>query len=239
MPTTRAFLMSGVGVLTAFSGPTIATSLATGFCDPLIALPITSILIIVVTAASSTFIYIKDRRASRRSIEKSAFGKVLNRQERKELKPQYKAAKVRVKANDKAERAALKAEEKIRKNELRKVIKDRIQTKLRELPLRLALGAVKFVTTLAAEIPKVTVTDLEADVQVVQGAVQPIPSVPGPDDLLRNRRPVIGGSNSAATNFATSPAGTIGNNAPLMAPPYPGFASPIINTAGSMPVTPI
>ncbi|EPS39274.1 hypothetical protein H072_6909 [Dactylellina haptotyla CBS 200.50] len=240
MPSTRSLLTSGAGILAVIAGPGIVTGVMSSFGDPIIGLPIASGVGIVITAIGTIIIYIRDRRASRRALEKSVFGKVLNRIERKDLKPQYKAAKARAKADDKAERAALKAEEKIRKKELKKVIKDRLRKKVKDLPLKVVLGIVRFINTLVIEIPKASVADLEADASgIVQGAVQPIPNVPGPDDLLAGKSPGTAGPGNTVTNFATSPAGTVGNTVPVV----PSFASTLVsppgNVAGSLPVTPI
>ncbi|KAF3938706.1 hypothetical protein ABW19_dt0208923 [Dactylella cylindrospora] len=252
MPSARGLLATSAGLIAAFSGPAIGVGISSG---PIIA-PIISAAFVGVTAIGTAIIYIKDRRASRRSIEKSTFGKVLNRNERKTLKPQYKAAKARAKADAKVEKAALKAEEKLRAKELRKVTTDELKKKIRGLPLKVALAGVKFVTVLAAEIPLVMA---EADA-VMQGVVQPIPNVPEPDLLPGNRQ--IG---NAVRNTVTSPTGAIGEAGGAVAPvaatpanapaavgnltspvtntaPVGSFTSSITNAAGSttpMPVTPI
>ncbi|KAF3913717.1 hypothetical protein AA313_de0205051 [Arthrobotrys entomopaga] len=244
MPSTRGLLATGAGVVGTAALPGVISGIISAIGpDPTIALPIISGVGVAVTLLGTIIVYIKDRRASRRVLEKSVFGKVLNRVERKELAPQYKAAKARAKADEKAEKAALKAEEKIRKKELQKVIKERIRKKVKKLPLKVVLGTVKFLNTLVMEIPKATVGDIGdigADAGgVVQGTVQPIPVVPGPDDLL-GKPAAINGVKDAASNFVTSPAANIGN-LPVVSPPtlVPGPSSPVGNNAASLPVTPI
>ncbi|KAK6541442.1 hypothetical protein TWF694_007253 [Orbilia ellipsospora] len=241
MPSTRGLLTTGAGVLSTAALPGIISGIISAIGpDPTIGLPIISGIGVVVTLVGTIIVYIKDRRASRRALEKSVFGKVLNRVERKDLAPQYKAAKARAKADEKAEKVALKAEEKIRKKELQKVIKDRIRKKVKELPLKVVLGTVKFLNTLVVEIPKVTVGDIGADAEgVVQGTVQPIPVVLGPDDLL-GKPSVVTGANNAASNFVTSPAATVGN-LPVTSPPalVPRPSPPVANNAASLPATPI
>ncbi|KAK6349566.1 hypothetical protein TWF696_005851 [Orbilia brochopaga] len=119
MPSARGLLISGAGLLCISSVPALVAGFASAGSP--VALPVTSVVMVVVTAIGVVTVYVKDRRASRRAIEKSLFGKVLNRQERRKLAPLYQAGKARVKADAKADKAALKAEEKLRRRELKKV----------------------------------------------------------------------------------------------------------------------
>ncbi|KAJ6264909.1 hypothetical protein Dda_1062 [Drechslerella dactyloides] len=125
MPNTgaRGFLASGAILIGLSSAPALVAGL-TASSPIAIPLAITSVVIITVGAIGVVIVYIRDRRASRRAIEKSLFGKVLNRQERRKLAPLYQAGKARVRADAKADRAALYAEEKLRKRELKKVTKN-------------------------------------------------------------------------------------------------------------------
>ncbi|KAF3205560.1 hypothetical protein TWF191_001814 [Orbilia oligospora] len=187
--TSRGFLMSALGTSTFGSLPSLIMPFFGGaMADPIIFGTITSGLIIVISAIGSIVVYIKSRQNSRRAIEKSAFGRILTDKERKERKPEYKNAKLKTKLDKKAEQAQLKAEEKelkseqaklkslakaeakLLKKQTKQVKKETLQKKITGLPLKVVLGGVKFLNTLAVEIPKASVPDVPTD--AVPGAVQ-------------------------------------------------------------------
>ncbi|KAF3178442.1 hypothetical protein TWF132_010910 [Orbilia oligospora] len=187
--TSRGFLMSALGASTFGSLPSLIMPFFGGaMADPIIFGTITSGLIIVISAIGSIVVYIKSRQNSRRAIEKSAFGRILTDKERKERKPEYKNAKLKAKLDKKAEQAQLKAEEKelkseqaklkslakaeakLLKKQTKQVKKETLQKKITGLPLKIVLGGVKFLNTLAVEIPKASVPDVPTD--AVPGAVQ-------------------------------------------------------------------
>ncbi|EWC45641.1 hypothetical protein DRE_05202 [Drechslerella stenobrocha 248] len=257
MPSTCALLTTTSGLITLFSVPAIIGGIAG---PQIIALPIASAAVVTITAIGAIVIYVKDRRASRRKIEKSLFGKVLNKQERRRLAPIYKVAKARAKADAEADRVELKYEEEKRARELKKVTNDLLLAKIRGLPLRSVLAAVRFLSKLAVEIPVAMVVDTAAagvedaiaDVEgAPQGIVKPFTNVNIPemealvDDEVRDLQSVI--------RFPPSPDPKSGTASPVSRPPdpvdssvstatkapapeLPGPVDSAVSTAGKVPV---
>ncbi|KAK6521714.1 hypothetical protein TWF506_001918 [Arthrobotrys conoides] len=270
--TSRGFLMSALGTSTFGSIPSIIVPFFGGvMSEPIIVGTATTGLIIIISAISSLVVYIKSRRNSRRAIEKSAFGRILTDKERKERKSDYKNAKLKAKLDKKAEQSQLKAEEKelkseqarlkalakteakLLKKQTKQVKKATFRKKMAGLPLKIVLGGVKFLNTLAVEIPKASVPDVPTDAvpDVVQGDILPLSTNPTDTvplagsqlDLgqLGEKLPSTGvedvDKRLSVTGLKAGPA----TSTPLNPSTQPVPITPITSAPGStpMPITPI
>ncbi|KAK6350582.1 hypothetical protein TWF718_003771 [Orbilia javanica] len=181
--TSRGFLMSALGASTTSFIPSLIIPIFGAFLPDAVIIGsfVSGGLVLCISLAGGIVVYVKSRQSSRREIEKSAFGRILTGQERKELKKEYEAAKNKAKLDRKAKQAELKAEEKALKlgqvqskltekaaakslkKEAEKVKKEKFQKKIAGLPLKGVLAGVKFLNTLAVEIPKASVSDIPTD----------------------------------------------------------------------------
>ncbi|KAK6362180.1 hypothetical protein TWF730_005876 [Orbilia blumenaviensis] len=128
--TSKDFLFGAL--VTSATGfiPTLALATsAAGASGPIILGPIMGGLLVAVIT-SSTAIYVKSRQNSRRELEKSVFGRILDSSERKdkELRDKYQTAKIVAKLERKEKQAELAAEEK----ELKKKKKEEYKRKTEE-----------------------------------------------------------------------------------------------------------
>ncbi|KAK6534854.1 hypothetical protein TWF281_006153 [Arthrobotrys megalospora] len=254
--TSRGFLMSALSTSTLGSVPSLIMPFLGGaMAEPMVIGSITSGTVIVITAISSIVVYVKSRKNSRRAIEKSAFGRILTDKERKDYKSEYKNAKLKTKLDKKAEQAQLKAEEKmlrkeeaklksetkLLKKQAKKVKKEKFGKKIKGLPLKMVLAGVKFLNTLAVEIPKASVPDVATDAvpDVVQGNI--LPQAAQPTDAVSSigKQPELGRVNEKLPSTGLEKGLT--TPTPLNPTVQPVPITPITNAPGSspMPVTPI